>query len=97
MSRPRYTWWGYAKSMVRRYPDRVNGDERRAVEAAIAETERMRSGQDRLKVVGLVLMEGRYNLAGAALQVPCSERTAQRYHGDFLRAVGKNFRCEGLD
>lgn len=95
MSTPRAGWWGYAKHMVRRYP---GGDEneRRAVELAMEQTGRMTAGQDRLKVAKLVLMEGRYTLAGAAMQIPCSERTAQRYHADFLRAVGRNFRCDAL-
>lgn len=96
MSSPRYGWWGYAKHMTRRYPDRVNEDERMAVEAALAETERMRDGRARLAVVELVLFRGTHNLAGAALQVPVSERTAQRWHGEFLRAVGRNFHCDGL-
>ena len=96
MSKPRYGWWGYAKHMVRRYPDRVNEDERAAVEAALAETERMRSGAERLAVARMVLLRGSHTLEGAALEIPCSLRTAQRYHADFLRAVGRNFRCDGL-
>ena len=96
MSSPRYGWWGYAKHMIRRYPDAVNENERAAVEAALAETERMRGGEDRLKIARMVLLKGTHTLAGAALQIPCSERTAQRYHADFIRAVGRNFRCDGL-
>ncbi|MGM9607313.1 MAG: hypothetical protein ACI3XJ_07400 [Oscillospiraceae bacterium] len=96
MSSPRYGWWGYAKHMIRRYPDAVNENERAAVEAALAETERMRGGEDRLKIARMVLFRGTHTLAGAALQIPCSERTAQRYHADFIRAVGRNFRCDGL-
>lgn len=82
--------------MVRRWPDRVNENEYAAVAAAIAETERMDAGADRLKVADMVLLKGSHTLAGAALNIPCSERTAQRYHADFLRAVGKHFRCDGL-
>lgn len=82
--------------MVRRYPDRVNENEHAAVTAAIAETERMTAGADRLRVADMVLRKGSHTLAGAALCIPCSERTAQRYHADFIRAVGKHFRCEGL-
>ena len=63
---------------------------------ALEETERMNNGADRLKIARLVLLEGSHTLAGAALQIPCSERTAQRYHADFIRAVGRNFRCDGL-
>ena len=96
MSVPKAGWWAYAKHMARRYPDRLNRDERRAVQLAIEETERMTAGRDRLKVVELVLFKGTHNLAGAAMRIPCSERTAQRYHADFLRAVGRNFKCDGL-
>lgn len=96
MSKPKAGWWAYAKNMTRRYPDRVNEDEREAVRCAIEETERMRTGADRLKVARMVLFNQSYTLAGAALQIPCSERTAQRYHSDFLRAVGRNFKCDGL-
>lgn len=97
MSKPRYGWWGYAKHMTRRYPDRVNENERAAVAAALAETERMRDGQERRRVIEMVLMKGTHNLPGAALQIPVSERTAQRWHGDFLHAVGRNFKCDSLE
>lgn len=96
MSKPRYDWWGYAKHMIRRYPDRVNENERAAVEAALAQTERMRGGGDRLAIARMVLIEGSHTLNGAAREIPCSERTAQRYHADFIRAVGRSFRCDGL-
>jgi hypothetical protein len=82
--------------MIRRYPDRDNEDERRAVRLAIQETERMQGGEDRLRLVRAVLLEGTHTLSGAALLIPCSERTAQRYHADFIRAVGRNFRCQEL-
>ena len=96
MSRPKYGWWGYAKHMIRRYPDQTNENETKAVAKAIAETERMYAGNDRLKIAKLVLMDGSHTLAGAALQIPVSERTAQRYHADFIRCVGKHFRCDSL-
>ena len=96
MSAPRSGWWSYAKHMARRWPDRLNEYEYAAVAAAIAETERRKGGADRLKIARMVLLEGSHTLEGAALTVPCSERTAQRYHADFLRAVGRHFKCDGL-
>ena len=96
MSQPHYGWWSYAKHMARRWPGRVNQNEYAAVAAAIAETERMSAGADRMKIATMVLLKGSHTLAGAALNIPCSERTAQRYHADFIRAVGKHFRCDGL-
>lgn len=97
MSRPSVGWWGYMKYIVRHYPWAVNEDERRAVAEAVEETERMRAGRDRLEIIRLVLMEGSHTLAGAAIQIPISERTAQRYHADFIRCVGRHFRCDGLE
>ncbi len=96
MSRPHYGWWGYAKYMARRWPDGVNANEDRAVRLALEETERMCAAADRLKIVRMVLLEGTHTLEGAAVQIPCSPRTAQRYHADFIRAVGRNFRCTSL-
>ena len=96
MSHPKYGWWSYAKHMARRYPDRVNENEYAAVAAALAETERMKTGADRLKIITMVLLEGSHTLEGASLTIPCSRRQAQRWHADFLRAVGKHFRCDGL-
>ena len=62
-----------------------------SVQAAIEQTERMRSGADRLKIIRLVFWECTYTLPGAALQVPCSERVAQRWHADFIKDVARNF------
>ena len=96
MSKPRYGWWGYAKDMIRRYPDQCNDNERSAVHAAIEQTERMCSGVNRLKVVDMVFWKRTHTLEGAALQIPCSYDTAQRYHADFIKTVAQNFRCDGL-
>lgn len=103
MSNPRYSWWGYVKDMIRKYPGRqgkkLTGTalrEFRAVQAAIEETERKEDGQARLAVVDLVLWQGKRSISGAALEIPCSERTAQQWHADFIREVARNFRCNGL-
>lgn len=103
MSRPRYGWWGYVKSMVRLYPERrgqaLTGTALRefeAVRAAIEQTERTSNGANRLKVIELVFWKRTHYISGAALQVPCSEKTAKRYHADFIKAVAQNFRCDSL-
>ena len=62
-----------------------------AVRLAIEVTKRYRNGADRLKVVDLVLWKGSYTLAGAAMAVPCSLRSAAQWHGDFIRTVAKNY------
>lgn len=96
--------WGYIKSMVRNYPrwkkieglQGVRKCERDAVEAAVAITERMPDGADRLRLIELVYWKKSYKIAGAARKIPCSERTALQWHGDFIKLVGMNFRCESL-
>lgn len=103
MSKPRYTWWGYAKSMIRRYPARKGKElsgiamrEYEAVKRAVEETAQMPDGQERLRVIDLVLWKQTHQIAGAAMVIPCSERTAAQWHGDFIRLVADNFHCESL-
>lgn len=94
MSKPRYRWWGYVKAMLRAYPKNVTEKEKIAIEKAIEETMTLVDGADRMKVVELVFFKGTHKLAGAAMQVPCSIETAQKYHADFIRKVGKKFGLE---
>lgn len=61
-----------------------------AVRKAIEATERMPGGRDRIKVIDLVFWRRSHTLEGAALTIPCSYRTAQRYHEEFIRQVGGN-------
>lgn len=82
--------------MIRRYPDKVNEDERKAVEDAIEKTKAMKTGECRFQVVELVLMKRTHTIAGAASKIHCSESTAKMYHTEFIRDVGKFFRCNGL-
>ena len=89
MSKPRYRWWGYAKAMLRAYPGDVTEEERNAIESAINETMELTDGRDRIKVIDLVFFKGTHKLAGAAMQVPCSIDTAQKYHADFIRLLGE--------
>lgn len=89
MSKPRYRWWGYAKAMLRAYPGDVTEEERNAIESAISETMELTDGKDRIKVIDLVFFKGTHKLAGAAMQVPCSIDTAQKYHADFIRLLGE--------
>lgn len=104
MSRaPRHRWWGYAKAMIRAYPGRIGKEldgtplaEFQAVEAAIEATRRRRDGEARMKVVTMVLFKGTHRISGAALMISCSQRTAERWHGDFIREVAANFKCDGL-
>ncbi len=99
----RKRWWGYCKSMARAYPGRVGQAlegtalaEFQAVEAAIEATRRRRDGEARMRVVTMVLFKGTHRISGAALMIPCSQRTAERWHGDFIREVASHFKCDGL-
>lgn len=67
-----------------------------AVEAAIEATRRRRDGEARMAVVEMVLLKRTHNIPGAALRIPCSERTALRWHGDFIREIAAHFSCDGL-
>lgn len=98
MSKPKYDWWGYIKAVIRRYPalkdKEVSGvylREKDAVRAAIKATEALPSGKERLAIVDMVFWKRTHTLEGAALQVPCSLRTAQEYHRQFIRLVAMHF------
>lgn len=96
MSTPRYDWWPYVKGMVRRFPDNTNDNETKAVRTAIADTERLLDGSDRMKVVRMVLLKKTHTLQGAALNVPCSYETAKRWQQQFIKDVARAFSCDGL-
>lgn len=98
MSKPRYGWWGYVKWMIRQYPARKGRyipaaalREQLAVQKAIDQTEAMDNGTERLQVIDLVFFKQTHTLEGAALMVPCSYDTAQKYHAQFIKAVARNF------
>lgn len=103
MSTPRYDWWPYVKGMIRRYPElarRYGAEERgsgihwreyQAVRRAVETTAARPNGDARLKVIRLVLWEGRTTVEGAALAAPCSVRHAKEWHGDFIRLTARYF------
>ena len=98
MSKPRSGWWGYVKWMIRQYPARKGRyiqaaalREQSAVQKAIDQTEAMDNGTERLQVIDLVFFKQTHTLEGAALMVPCSYDTAQKYHAQFIKAVARNF------
>ena len=62
-----------------------------AVQQAIDETDRMENGKERLQVVDLVFFRQTHTLEGAAMMIPCSERTARRWHTDFIKLVAKKY------
>ena len=98
MSKPRYDWWSYMKAISRKYYARKGKElhgmaekEQKAVEAAIEDTLGRPNGRDRMKVIELVLLKGTHTLSGAAEAVYYSERTARRWHTDFIKSVAENY------
>ena len=84
--------------MIRQYPERKGRyiqaaalREQSAVQKAIDQTEAMDNGIERLQVIDLVFFKQTHTLEGAALMVPCSYDTAQKYHAQFIKAVARNF------
>lgn len=55
-----------------------------AVKRAIAVTERLKTGKDRMKLVDLVFWKQSHTLQGAAMKVNISYDTAVGYHRDFI-------------
>ena len=55
------------------------------VRLAVKETGELPDGQDRLSLIGTVYWKGTHTIQGAAMQCHVSERTALRWHGDFIR------------
>ena len=55
-----------------------------AVRKAIAVTEKMKNGSDRLKIINLVFWKNSHTLQGAAMAIPVSYETAVEYHRDFI-------------
>lgn len=103
MSKQHYGWWPYIRYMIRQYParkdltlDGIEQRERDAVKAAIIETGWMQDSAKRLSVIDRVLMYHTHTVSGAAILVPCSERTAQRWCSSFIKLVAKKFFCDGL-
>ena len=98
MSSPRYDWWGYVKAIIRRYPRMKDADvsgnalkEKEAVRVSIEQTEALANGAERIEFISMVFWKQTHTLAGAAMEIPCSERTARRWHTDFIKTVAKNY------
>lgn len=58
-----------------------------AVKKAVAETERLQTGNDRMRLVQLVFWKQSHTLQGAAMMVNISYDTAVHYHGYFIMLV----------
>lgn len=73
---------------VRELP-RAQQREYESVRLAIDQTMRLQNGRNRMRVIQLVFWARSHTLEGAALEVHCSERTARRWHTDFILLVAQ--------
>lgn len=62
-----------------------------AVHKAVKDILRLPDGQHKIRLISLVFWKRSHTLAGAAMQIPCSLRTAQEWHRLFIRKVAQNF------
>lgn len=62
-----------------------------AVRRAICDTAQMRDGLARLRLIDLVYWQKTYKLDSVGIAIAVSDRTVQRWHGDFIRAVAGHF------
>lgn len=95
MSRPKYWWDGTVRKAMRLYHSTkidnrtIQGAAMRiAIEKAIADTERMQDGIDRIRLLDLTYFRYSMNIDIAADRVHISGRTAQRWISEFVRKVG---------
>lgn len=68
--------------------------ERRELEAvsrAVDETFRTRDGKSRIELIEMCYWRRSHNIAGAAMELGVSERTALRWHGEFIKTVAAEF------
>lgn len=98
MSTPRYRWWGYARNVVRAYPKLMAAKclaeddlrDRDAVTQAINITRQMHKGEDLLALIrGVYWGNAEQRIEDVALRLYISGTTAIRWHGEFVRTVGK--------
>ncbi|MFR8002512.1 MAG: hypothetical protein ACLU62_06275 [Hydrogeniiclostridium sp.] len=75
---------------LRELPE-INRKEMDAVREAIEETQTMKTGKEKMRMIKLVFWDGRYTLEGSAQQCHISYRTARRWHSEFIRLVAKKF------
>ena len=91
MSKPRYIWWGYVKALIRAAGNPRSRKYGYLSEAEIAAFQSVweSTDQERQKLVAMVLIRQSHTIPGAALKLHISERTAQRWHAEFICAVAQ--------
>lgn len=92
-------WWGYMKTIIRKYDviplsearSPIEYCELEAVRNAIERTKLMKTGDERLRLVNMVFWKRSHNVVGAGMVLHVSEDTAIRWHSDFVKAVAREF------
>ena len=79
-----------ASGAVRQLPGN-RGREYDAVTDAIGQTMARWDGRERMKMVEIVFWRRSHTLTGAAETLHISRRTAERWHGEFIRAVARSY------
>lgn len=65
----------------------VQQKEFESMEAALRLTLSLKDGNERIKLIDLIFWKRSHTLAGAAMKCNVSERTARRWHTDFIKCV----------
>ena len=91
MSKPRYIWWGYVKALIRAAGNPRSRKYGYLSEAEIAAFQSVweSTDQDRQRLIAMVLIRQSHTIPGAALKLHISERTAQRWHAEFICAFAQ--------
>lgn len=71
---------------IRMLPN-VHQKEYESVLAAVRLTSSLKTGAERLALINLIFWKRSHTLAGAAIKCNVSERTARRWHTDFIKCV----------
>lgn len=75
---------------MRELPE-INRKEMDAVREAIEETQTMRDGSERMRMIKMAFWSGKNTLDMIALRCHISYRTAIRWHSQFIKLVAKKF------
>lgn len=93
-----HAWWGYVKAIVRKYrytrnEENLIGIEARETEAVRRAIERTLAnhvdGEQRVEFIDVMYWRRTRTLEGAAMDHHISDRTARRWHGEFIITVAE--------
>lgn len=98
MKKQYYPWWGYVKSIVRKYPEMrdkkglkgVEEKERDAVLNAIDTALGSDQGSTQMMAIGMMHFTKTHTLTGVSQEIGCDRSTAARWQRKFFEVVAKN-------